>query len=97
MITIQTTLTFRDWLSGLRDQRAKARIANRIARLASGNPGDVKPVGEGLSELRIDEGAGYRVYFLRRGDVMIVVLCGGDKSTQSADIDRAKKIAKEWR
>ena len=57
----------------------------------------MKPVGEGLSELRIDEGAGYRVYFLRRGDVMIVVLCGGDKSTQSADIDRAKKIAKEWR
>lgn len=69
----------------------------RIVRLADGNPGDVKPVGEGLSEMRIDHGPGYRVYFVRRGSVLVIVLCGGDKSTQARDIEMAKALAKEWK
>lgn len=74
-----------------------ARIAARIDRLALGNPGDVKPVGSGISEMRIDYGPGYRVYFLQRGSVVIVILCGGDKRTQAADIKRAIKIAADWK
>lgn len=69
----------------------------RIDRLATGNPGDVRPVGEGISELRIDYGPGYRVYYLQQGDVMIVLLVGGDKSTQDRDIVQAKRLADEWR
>ena len=72
-----------------------ARIVERLRRLALGNPGDVKPVGDGLSELRVDYGPGYRVYFVHRGEVLIVVLCGGDKASQGRDITRAKVLAKE--
>ncbi|ODT48711.1 type II toxin-antitoxin system RelE/ParE family toxin [Devosia sp. 63-57] len=94
MLTIRETEIFSDWLLNLRDNVARARIARRITRLASRNPGDVKPVGGGISELRIDYGPGYRVYFVRHGDIVIVLLCGGDKSTQSRDIDQAKRLAK---
>lgn len=93
---VQTDL-FRAWLADLRDRRAAARILVRIARLADGNPGDVKPVGEGLSEMRIDHGPGYRVYFVRRGSILIIVLCAGDKATQDKDIRQAKALAKEWK
>ena len=88
--------TFDRWLSGLKDSRARARIAARLDRLALGNPGDAKPVGAGVSELRIDYGPGYRVYFMQRGPVVIVLLCGGDKRTQSTDIKQAIAIAKDW-
>lgn len=74
-----------------------ARIVARLDRLALGNPGDVKPVGSGVSELRIDYGPGYRVYFMQRGPIVIVLLCGGDKRTQATDIKRAMAIAKDWR
>jgi len=77
----------------LRDDRARAKIAARIDRLALGNPGDVEPVGDGVSELRIHYGPGYRVYFIRRGEAVIVLLCGGDKSTQAKDIKTAKMLA----
>lgn len=86
---------FAAWLAALRDDRAKARIAARIQRLAFGNPGDVKPVGGGIVEMRIDYGPGYRVYYVARGKVLVVILCGGDKSTQKRDIARAKAIALE--
>ena len=95
MIEIRETETFSVWLRGLRDAQAKARIAARVRRLAFGNPGDVRPVGEGISELRIPHGPGYRVYYVRRGAVLIVLLCGGDKSTQNRDIETAKRLAKE--
>jgi putative addiction module killer protein len=95
MIEVRQTMAFADWLRNLRDRRAAARIAERLRRLALGNPGDVKPVGEGLSELRIDYGPGYRVYFVGRGERLIVVLCGGDKAEQDRDIVRAKALAKE--
>ena len=95
MIEIRETETFSSWLTALRDDRARAKIAVRIRRLAFGNPGDVKPVGEGISELRIHHGAGYRVYFVQRGTQLIVLLCGGDKATQEKDIAAAKKLAKE--
>jgi len=88
--------TFDRWLSNLRDRRAKARIEVRIRRLGLGNPGDVKPVGEGISEMRIDYGPGYRVYFQQRGPVLIILLCGGDKKTQGKDILTAKNIAAHW-
>lgn len=94
MLTIRETSEFADWLAGLRDLQARAGIARRIYRLADGNPGDVKPVGEGVSELRIDFGPGYRVYFFRNGDVVIILLCGGDKASQSRDIAKAKKLAR---
>ncbi len=97
MYEIVKSATFDHWLNGLRDARARVRIQARIDRLALGNAGDVKPVGDGLSELRIDYGPGYRVYYMQRGDVLIVLLCGGDKGTQTADIKRAKMIATEWR
>jgi len=96
MIEIRQTDTFRGWLSGLRDSRAKARIASRIQRLRFGNAGDVKPVGEGVSELRVDEGPGYRVYFVQRGPVLVVLLCGGTKARQQDDIAQAKRLAAEW-
>ena len=88
--------TFDAWFSGLRDRQAKARIAARIDRLSLGNAGDVKPVGSGINEMRIDYGPGYRVYFTQRGPIIIVILCGGDKRTQAADIKRASEIAGEW-
>ena len=89
--------TFDRWLMGLRDRRAVARIAARLDRLASGNSGDAEPVGDGVSELRIHYGPGYRVYFLRRGPVLIVLLCGGDKSSLERDITQAKALAAEWK
>lgn len=95
MIEVRETGTFSNWLSSLRDARAKAEIARRVRRLALGNPGDVKPVGEGVSELRIHYGPGYRVYFVQRGSLLIVLLCGGDKSAQAKDIALAQKLAKE--
>jgi putative addiction module killer protein len=74
-----------------------ARIAARIDRLALGNPGDVKPIGSGISEMRIDYGPGYRVYFVQQGSTVVLILCGGDKRTQAADIKRAIKIAADWK
>ncbi|MGH3346528.1 MAG: type II toxin-antitoxin system RelE/ParE family toxin [Nocardioides sp.] len=96
-IRVEKSDTFRSWLLGLRDRRASARIQSRIDRLEQGNPGDIKSLGGGLSELRINHGPGYRVYLLQRGDVLAVLLCGGDKSTQDQDIARAREMAKEWR
>ena len=97
MAEIITSAVFDRWLRKLNDRRAAARVLVRIDRLATGNPGDVRPVGEGISELRIDYGPGYRVYYLQQGDVMIVLLVGGDKSTQDRDIVQAKRLADEWR
>jgi putative addiction module killer protein len=89
--------TFDGWLRKLKDRRAAVRVLVRIDRLAAGNPGGVKPVGAGISELRINYGPGYRVYYLQDGDKLIVLLCGGDKSTQDDDIKNARRIAKEWK
>lgn len=97
MATIEKTDVFTQWISQLRDDRAVARIAVRIDRLASGNPGDVEPVGEGISEMRIDYGPGYRVYYMQRGTVLVLLLCGGDKKTQKKDIKNAKRLAGEWK
>lgn len=91
---VRQTETFRSWLRHLRDDRAKARIVARIRRLEQGNPGDVAPVGAGVSEMRIHYGPGYRVYFVQRGAEIVVLLCGGDKKTQPADIEAAKEMAK---
>lgn len=96
VIELKQTEAFAKWESRLRDKRTKTLIATRLARLAYGLPGDVKPVGEGVSELRIDHGPGYRVYYMQRGVVLIVLLCGGEKKTQNADIAMAKKLAKGW-
>lgn len=95
MIEIRQTETFSAWLQALRDSTAKAKIAARVQRLAFGNPGDVRPVGGGVSELRIHHGPGYRVYYVQRGTVLIVLLCGGDKATQDKDIETAKRLAKD--
>ena len=95
MFKLLQTALFSDWLSNLRDTRAKQRIAMRLDRLALGNFGDVKPVGAGVSELRIPVGKGYRVYLLQRGDTVIILLCGGNKKSQSHDIALAKELAKE--
>ncbi|WPP44428.1 type II toxin-antitoxin system RelE/ParE family toxin [Pseudomonas sp. AN-1] len=92
---IQQTDTFAHWHSALRDLRARIAIARRIDRAAAGNLGDVKPVGEGVSEMRVDVGPGYRLYFTRRGEMLILLLCGGDKSSQSRDIALAKRLAGE--
>ena len=94
MLDLRATSEFTNWLDKLRDMRARARVQVRIERLALGNPGDVRPVGEGVSELRIDYGPGYRVYFARRGEVVIVLLAGGDKTTQPADIALALRLAR---
>lgn len=97
MFEIIRSRSFDVWVRRLKDRRAITRIAARIDRLAAGNPGDVKPVGEGLSEMRIDYGPGYRIYFMQQGPVVIVLLCGGDKASQQRDIDKAKAIAREWK
>ena len=94
MIEIRKTDVFAQWLDGLRDLKARARIQTRIERLAGGNPGDVEPVGEGVSELRIDYGPGYRVYFKKRGRALIILLAGGDKSTQDKDIKAALRLTR---
>lgn len=96
MLDIIKTDTFERWLLGLNDQRARWRIQARIDRFSAGNPGDVRFLRDGVSELRIDYGPGYRLYFMRQGPVVIVLLAGGDKSTQAADIGRAMALAKEW-
>jgi putative addiction module killer protein len=93
MAEVRQTAMFRKWLDNLADNRARERIAQRIVRLQAGLVGDVKPVGEGVSELRVDYGPGYHVYFVQRGLVLIVLLCGGDKGSQRRDIARAKKPA----
>ena len=96
MYHLKQTETFRRWERRLKDQRARALIAARLLRLASGLAGDVAPVGEGISELRIHYGPGYRVYFQRRGAEIIILLCGGDKGSQERDIRAAKQIAAAW-
>lgn len=94
MIDMKKTDTYARWLDDLRDIRARARVQARVERLAAGNPGDVKPVGEGVSEMRIDYGPGYRVYFTQRGNEVVILLAGGDKSTQNADIKTAQGLAR---
>ncbi len=94
MIEVRQTEAFAAWLDGLRDNRAKERIAQRIVRLQAGLFGDTKTVGSGVSELRIDYGPGYRMYFIKRVKVVIVLLCGGDKSSRSRDIQAAKAMTK---
>ena len=95
MIEVRQTATFRAWLDGLKDNKARLRIDIRLQRLEKGNPGDVKPVGGGVSEMRIDYGPGYRLYFVQRGNTVVVLLCGGDKRTQAHDIKQAIEMAKE--
>ena len=95
MFEVRQTLVFRDWLAALKDRRVVSKIGARLDRLAVDNFGDVKPVGEGVSELRINYGPGYRVYVVQRGPVLVVVLCGGDKSSQGRDIERAKALARD--
>jgi len=94
VVEIRKTDLFARWLDGLRDLQARARIQARIERLAMGNPGDAKPVGEGVSELRIDHGPGYRVYYKQRGREIIILLAGGDKRTQARDINIALRLAR---
>jgi putative addiction module killer protein len=94
MIEVRQTAEFKAWLDKLKDRSAKARIIVRIRRLELGNPGDVKPAGEGVSELRLDAGPGYRIYYSQRGSVA-VLLCGGDKGSQSRDIETARRLARE--
>lgn len=93
MFELRQTDRLANWLAGLRDERARARILKRLDRARDGNLGDVAPVGGGVSEMRIFYGPGYRVYFIQRGSELIVLLCGGDKSTQAADIEEAKALA----
>ena len=94
VIEIRETTVFSSWLSSLRDTQARTRVQARILRLRHGNPGDVRPVGEGVSEMRIDYGPGYRVYFLKRGALLIILLAGGAKPTQEKDIKTALKLAR---
>ena len=95
MIEVRQTERFKKWLTALRDERARARILKRLDRAQAGNLGDVAAVGGGVSEMRIFHGPGYRVYFVQRGKELIVLLCGGDKSSQAADIAEARAMAKE--
>jgi putative addiction module killer protein len=95
MIEVRQTERFKEWLAALRDINARARIAARIRRMEGGNFGDVAPVGEGVSEVRVRYGPGYRVYFIQQGQEVVVLLCGGDKSTQDRDIAKARDMAKE--
>jgi putative addiction module killer protein len=94
MLEIRKTETYAQWIDNLRDLQARARVQVRIERLAAGNPGDVRAVGEGVSELRIDYGPGYRVYFTKRGREVVILLAGGDKTTQSADIKVALRLSR---
>ncbi|MBK8469887.1 MAG: type II toxin-antitoxin system RelE/ParE family toxin [Candidatus Phosphoribacter sp.] len=97
MVEVVRTDEFASWIDKLKDLRSKQRILRRLDRLAQGNPGDAKPVGHGVSELRMTFGPGYRVYYLQDGDRLILLLCGGDKSAQRRDIERAHELAQEWR
>lgn len=94
-IELQQTETFRQWRAGLKDGRARALIASRLDRLAFGHVGDAQPVGQGVRELRIHYGPGYRLYFRRRGNTIVILLCGGTKSSQSRDIQAAQRLANE--
>ena len=94
MLKVRRTEVYARWLDGLRDVRARARVLVRVERLVAGNPGDARPVGKGVSELRIDYGPGYRGYFKRRGRTVVVLLAGGDKRSQSADIETALRLAR---
>lgn len=94
MIEIRKTDAFVEWLDGLQDIRARARILVRIERLVAGNPGDVRPVGEGVSEMRINYGPGYRVYFKKKGQRVVILLAGGDKESQSKDIKTALRLSR---
>ena len=96
MVTVLTTQAFDVWFAALADKQAKVRIQVRIDRLERGNVGDWKPVGAGVSELRIDHGPGYRVYFVRRGQEVVILLAGGDKSSQARDIKMAQRLAAAW-
>ena len=95
MYTLRQTLAFQDWLDALKDLRAQVRIVARLRLVEAGNLGDCKAVGGGVSEMRVDIGPGYRLYFTRRGNLLIVMLAGGDKATQSRDIKRAQRILKQ--
>ncbi len=97
MAEVVQSATFSRWLRRLKDRRAAARVQVRIDRLTAGNPGDARPVGAGVTELRIHYGPGYRVYYLQHGQQLILLLCGGDKSTQSADIEKAHELAGLWK
>jgi putative addiction module killer protein len=97
MVEIIQSDTFKRWLSGIKDRNARMRIHIRLDRMTQGNLGDIKPLGNGLSEARIDYGPGYRLYFVRRGTSLIVLLAGGDKRTQRKDIARALNIAEQWK
>lgn len=94
MYELRETAEFSNWIKSLRDAEARARINQRLRRLRRGNPGDVRPIGEGLSELRIDYGPGFRVYYMMKGDTLIIILAGGDKASQPRDINRAKELAR---
>jgi putative addiction module killer protein len=94
MVEIRSTAIFVRWLDGLDDIRARARVLARVERLAAGNPGDVQPVGEGVSEMRIDYGPGYRVYYKQQGRALVILLAGGDKRTQAKDIKTALRLAR---
>jgi putative addiction module killer protein len=96
MYTVQQTQKFSSWLTKLKDIKARISIARRLERAQAGNLGDVKPVGESIYEMRVDIGPGYRLYYMMRGTEMIILLVGGDKSTQQKDIDKAKEMAKEF-
>ena len=95
MLEVKQTATYHKWMNKLKDSKAKALIVDRVFRLANGLPGDVKSVGQGVSELRVHYGPGYRVYFKQQGNTIIVLLCGGDKGSQNRDIDTARRLAKE--
>ncbi|WP_339757790.1 type II toxin-antitoxin system RelE/ParE family toxin [uncultured Hoeflea sp.] len=95
MLEVRQTEVFAKWLAKLRDKEAKARILVRIRRMTLGNPGDIKPVGQGVSEMRVDYGPGYRIYVAMRNERLVILLCGGNKSRQQADIKTAWKLAKE--
>ena len=94
MLEVRKTDVYARWLDGLRDTHARARILARVERLEAGNPGDVRPVGEGVSELRINYGPGYRVYYKKQGQRLVVLLAGGDKRTQTNDIETARRLAR---
>lgn len=94
-LTVLQTATFRRWLLSLEDERARARVAQRIKRAEMGNLGDIRLVGRGVLEMRVDYGPGYRVYCARRNRLLVLLLCGGDKKTQSADIKRAQRMVQE--
>ena len=97
MKEIIETSVFKKWLSNLRDRRARIRVLQRLDRLKVGNAGDTKPIGDGLSELRIDYGPGYRVYYMQQGSIVVILLCGGTKRDQAKDIATAKALAQAWR